>query len=76
MEEEVYAIWLRNVCFFLFNLLAWAKNIELANLEEVYFDFYLAVNNLITDKMQNIFSLIADPSGFIYLKQNSLNYLN
>ena len=35
--------------------------------------FYLAVNKLITDKMQNIFYLIAEHSGFI---KNTLNKLD
>ena len=38
---------------------------ELALLENVNLGFYLAVNKLITDKMQNIFSLIGEYSGFI-----------
>ena len=40
---------------------------ELPYLEYVHFVlfFYLAVNKLITDKMQNIFCLITEHSGFI-----------
>ena len=39
---------------------------ELAHLEDVHLGFLLlAVNKLITDKMQNIFYLIAENSGFI-----------
>ena len=41
----------------------------------VLFVFYLAVNKLITDKMQNIFSLIAGHSGFIKYTLKKLNYI-
>ena len=42
-------------------ILPLTKIIELAHFMEVH----LAVNKLITDKMQNIFSLISEYSGFI-----------
>ena len=35
--------------------------------------FYLAVNKLITEKMQNIFSLIAEHSGFIRYTLNKID---
>ena len=35
--------------------------------------YYLAVNKLITDKMQNIFSLITECSAFIEYSLNKLN---
>ena len=43
---------------------------ELAHFAVVYlvcflFNFYLAIDKLITDKMQNIFYLTAEHSGFI-----------
>ena len=43
------------------------KIIQLEHLEDVYIRFFknLAVNKLFIDKMQSIFSLIAEHSGFI-----------
>ena len=43
-----------------------AKLMELAHFEAVHFDFFfLVINKLITDKMQNIFLLIVEHSGFM-----------
>ena len=39
----------------------------------IFLEFYLAVNNLIIDKAQNIFYLIADPSDFVKYMLNKLD---
>ena len=39
----------------------------------ILFFFYLAVNKLITNKMQNIFYVIAKYSGFMKYTWNKLN---
>ena len=46
---------------------------ELIHLKNVHLGLYLAVNKLITEKMQNIFSLIAKYSDFIKYTLNKLN---
>ena len=40
-----------------------------------YMVFNLAVNKLITDKMQNIFSLINERSGFIKYSLSKLDWI-
>lgn len=35
--------------------------------------FYLAINKLVTDKMQNVFNLIVEHSGFIKYTLNKLD---
>ena len=48
---------------------------DLAHLKgcSLSFFFYLAVNKLIADKIQNIFHLIVEHSGFIEFKLNKLD---
>ena len=41
---------------------------------DVHLVLYLAVNKLITNKMQNIFHLIAEYSGFMKYTLNKLNW--
>ena len=38
---------------------------ELAHLDDVHLGLYLEVNELITDKMQNLFYLVDEHAGFI-----------
>ena len=49
------------------------KIMDLAHLEDIRTFFYLAVNKLITVKMQKFISLIAEYSGFM---KNALNKLD
>ena len=46
---------------------------ELAHLKVLTLVFYSAVNKLIIDKRQNIYSLIAEHSGFIKYTLNKLD---
>ena len=47
---------------------------ELAQMEDVHSFFYLAVNRLITDKMQNSFYLITEHSGSIRYSLNKQDW--